>query len=130
MDNPYIYFIIGYGVSFVFWLGHEFLLKKWILISAILVSLFLAFMAFKYQGMESLQMKGGYAANDLFSPALFLIIYFLYRYLFKLIYKYEPIMTSYWSTSWDQEHHRKLHVGDSLFTVITLVLPILIPMFI
>jgi len=90
----------------------------------------MALIAFKYQGIEPLQMKGGYAANHFFSPALFLIIYFLSRYLFKLIYKNEPIMTSYWSKDWDQGEFRKLHIGDSLFTVITLVLPILIPMFI
>ena len=90
----------------------------------------MAIIAFKSQGIEELQMKGRHAANNLFAPALFLIIYFLSRYLFKLIYKYEPIMASYLSTSWSQGEQRKLHIGDSLFTVITLVLPILITLFI
>lgn len=90
----------------------------------------MVFIAFNSQGIDNLQMKGGYAANLFFSPAIFLIIYTLSRCLFKLIYKSESIMSGYLSFNWEQGAYRKLHIGDSVFTILTLVLPILIPLFI
>jgi len=130
MSTPATYLLIGMGIHLVFWLGHKLLRKKWVLVSAIILSGLLAFIAFNYQGIDSLQMKGGYAANLFFSPAMFLITYTLCRYFFKLIFKNEPIMSGYLSTNWEQGEYRKLHMGDSMFTVITLILPVVFPLFI
>ncbi|MDX2361774.1 MAG: hypothetical protein QNK23_13275 [Crocinitomicaceae bacterium] len=129
MNSPATYFIIGMGIHLTFLLGHKLLRKKRIMIGASVISACLAFTAYYFPYMESLQMKNGYAMNSLYSPAIFLVIYVLSRYLFKLIFKNEPIMAGYMSLSWEQGEYRKLHLGDSLFTVATLILPMIIPLF-
>lgn len=130
MYNPNTYFFIGLTVHLTFWAGYKLLKNKLFMGFAIATSALLALIAFNMQGIESLQMKGGYAANWFFTPALFLITYILFRYIFKLLFKNEPIMASYRATSWDQAEYRRLHAGDSIFTMLTLVLPMLIPLLI
>ncbi|MCR9171174.1 MAG: hypothetical protein NXI10_01685 [bacterium] len=100
------------------------------MISAIFVSLVLVAGGFNLQGFDSLQMKNGYAADWLFVPAFFLITFTVTRYLFKLIFKNEPIMAGSMMSSWEQGEYRRLHLGDSLFTVINGFVPMLIPIWI
>lgn len=128
--NPDVYFIVGASTHFVFWLAHKQLYKKAFLFSAVAISVIFIIVALNMQGIDALQNKVGYAANWLLSPGLFLLTYVIARFLFKAIFKNEPIMAGYMQFSWEQGEYRKLHLGDSLFTVITLFLPMLIPLWI
>ncbi|XOV66153.1 MAG: hypothetical protein ACFHU9_11000 [Fluviicola sp.] len=130
MQDPFVYFSIGCGVHLIFFLAYKLLRRNWYLVVAIAISLILVAGGFNLQGFETLQMKKGYAANWLFSPAFFLITFTTTRYLFKLIFKNEPIMAGYMQRSWNQGEYRRLHLGDSLFTVINMLLPMLIPLWI
>jgi hypothetical protein len=130
MQDPFVYFSIGCGVHLIFFLAYKLLRRKWYLVVAITISVVLVAGGFNLQGFDTLQMENGYAANWLFSPAFFLITFTTTRYLFKLIFKNEPIMAGYMQKSWDQGEYRRLHLGDSLFTVINMFFPVLIPLWI
>jgi len=77
---------------------------------------------------ESLKMVNGNAAEWTFFPLLFMIYYWVFRQLFLKIFKNEPLMTGYMQTSWEQGEYRRLHMGDAIFTILTLILPFLTTM--
>lgn len=56
-------------------------------------------------------------------PFFFLVIYQFLRFIFKRIFGNEPILAGYWQRSWDQGEYRRLHFGDSVFTIALLFLP-------
>ena len=70
-------------------------------------------------------MPNGNAAFCSFLPILFMIYYSILRRLFLVIFGNEPIMKAYMQSNWEQGEYRRLHHGDALFTVLTLILPFL-----
>ena len=80
-------------------------------------------------GRESLKMQNGNAATWAFLPLFYMIYYWIFRNLFRIIFGDEPLMTGYMQSSWKQGEYRKLHMGDAIFTVSTLILPFLTTLF-
>jgi hypothetical protein len=70
-------------------------------------------------------MEKGNAATWTFFPVLFIIYFGLFRQLFLKLFKNEPLMTGYMRWSWEQGEYRRLHMGDAIFTISTLIFPFL-----
>ena len=130
MDNQLTYIISGAGVQFALFIGYK-LLKKpktyWIVLF-----LTIGFALFGYLNMDrpSLEMANGNAATWTFLPLLFMVYFGLLRNLFLKMFNNEPLMTGYMQWSWEQGEYRRLHYGDTIFTILTLILPFLTTLFI
>ena len=122
------YILLGGIGQLILWLSYKILANQktylFLFVGTILISLF----GYLNIDRESLQMVNGNAAEWTFLPLLFMIYYWLIRQLFLKVYKCEPLMTSFGQFSWDQGEYRRLHIGDSIFTVLTLILPFLTTM--
>jgi hypothetical protein len=92
-----------------------------IFIITILISIF----GYLNLDRPSLKMLQGNAAAWTFLPLFFIIYYTIFRQIYMKIFKDEPLMTGYMQTSWEQREYRRLHFGDALFTILTLILPLL-----
>src|SRR5690554_7228841 len=85
------------------------------------------FALFGYLNIDrpSLQMARGNAVTYTFLPILYIVYFGPLRQWFLKVFKNEPLMAGYMQWSWDQGEYRRLHFGDVIFTIATLILPIL-----
>lgn len=125
MDYQLTYIIIGGVGQLLLWLSYKILKNPKIYLILLCSTIIIAVFGYTNMDRQSLQMPNGNAAEWTFFPLLFLIYYWLLRQLFLKIFKNEPLMTGYMQISWDQGEYRRLHMGDALFTVLTLILPFL-----
>jgi len=125
MDYQLTYIIIGGVGQLLLWLSYKILKNSKIYLILLCSTIIIAVFGYTNMDRQSLQMPNGNAAEWTFFPLLFLIYYWLLRQLFLKIFKNEPLMTGYMQISWDQGEYRRLHMGDALFTILTLILPFL-----
>lgn len=125
MDYQLTYIIIGGVGQLLLWLSYKILKNPKIYLILLCSTIIIAVFGYTNMYRQSLQMPNGNAAEWTFFPLLFLIYYWLLRQLFLKIFKNEPLMTGYMQISWDQREYRRLHMGDALFTILTLILPFL-----
>ncbi|MCU7617753.1 hypothetical protein NZ698_11135 [Chryseobacterium sp. PBS4-4] len=128
--NPYLndqmtYIYSGGGGQIILWLGYKLLKKTKVYIICFILAVLLAVLGYLNIDNKLLMMPNGNAAFWSFLPLLFLIYYSILRKLFLVIYGNEPLMKAYMQSSWEQGEYRRLHYGDALFTVLTLILPFL-----
>lgn len=125
MDNQITYILIGGIGQLILWLSYKILKNQKTYLVLFGLTILIALFGCLNIDREPLQMGKGNAAEWTFLPVLFMIYYWIFRQLFMKIYKNEPLMPGYMYTSLEQEEHRRLHIGDFLFTIVTLVLPFL-----
>lgn len=125
LDNQSLYIFLGGVTHITLWLFYKKLRKKQTYLVLLIFTIFIALFGFLNLDRESLKMKNGNAAEWTFFPLLFMIYYWALRQMFLKIYGNEPLMTGYMQSSWEQGEYRKLHIGDAIFTILTLILPFL-----
>ncbi len=125
MDNQLTYIISGAGLQLVLFVGYKLLKKPKIYWTIFLLTVGLSIFGYLNMDRPSLEMANGNAATWTFLPLLFMIYFGLFRQLFLKLFKNEPLMTGYMQTSWEQGEYRRLHFGDAIFTISTLILPFL-----
>ena len=119
------YILLGGISQLVLWLSYKILKNQKIYICLLGLSFVLALFGYLNLDRESLKIVNRNAAHWTFLPLIFMIYYWILRQLFLKIFKNEPLMTGYMQSSWDQGEYRRLHMGDAIFTVLTLILPFL-----
>lgn len=119
------YILLGGIGQLILWLSYKILKNPKIYLGLFGLTVLLALFGYLNIDRESLKTVNGNAAEWTFFPLLFMIYYWVFRQLFLQIFKNEPIMTGYMQTSWEQGEYRRLHMGDALFTILTLILPVL-----
>ncbi len=125
MDNQMTYILIGGIGQLLLWLMYKILKNPKIYLGLFGLTVLIALFGYFNIDRESLQMVNGNAAEWTFFPMLFMIYYWIFRQLFLKIFKNEPLMTRYMQVSWEQGEYRRLHMGDAIFTILTLILPFL-----
>jgi len=125
MDNQLTYIISGAGLQLVLFIGYKLLKKPKNYWTILILTIGLATFGYLNMDRPSLEMAKGNAATWTFLPLLFMIYYGLFRQLFLKLFKNEPLMTGYLMMSWEQGEYRRLHFGDAIFTISTLILPFL-----
>jgi hypothetical protein len=125
MDNQMTYILLGGIGQLILWLSYKILKNPKIYLGLFGLTVLIALFGYLNIDRESLKMVNGNAAEWTFFPLLFMIYYWVFRQLFLQIFKNEPLMTGYVQTSWEQGEYRRLHMGDALFTILTLILPFL-----
>lgn len=125
MDNQLTYILLGGIGQLVLWLSYKILKNPKIYLGLFGLTVLIALFGYLNIDRESLKMVNGNAAEWTFFPLLYMIYYWVFRQLFLRIFKNEPLMTGYMQTSWEQGEYRRLHMGDALFTILTLILPFL-----
>jgi hypothetical protein len=125
MDNQLTYIISGAGLQLVLFLGYKFLKKPKTYWSILLLTMGFALLGILNLDRPSLEMVNGNAAFWTFLPVLFMVYFGILRQLFLKLFKNEPLMSGYMQWSWDQGEYRRLHFGDAIFTISTLILPFL-----
>jgi hypothetical protein len=125
MDNQLTYIISGAGLQLVLFVGYKLLKKPKTYWTIFLLTVGLSIFGYLNMDRPSLEMANGNAATWTFLPLLFMIYFGLFRQLFLKLFKNEPLMTGYMQTSWEQAEYRRLHFGDAIFTISTLILPFL-----
>ena len=119
------YILLGGIGHLVLWLSYKILKNPKIYLGLFGLTVLIALFGYFNIDRESLKMGYRNAAEWTFLPLLFMIYYWVFRQLFLRIFKNEPLMTGYMQTSWEQGEYRRLHMGDALFTILTLILPFL-----
>ncbi len=125
IDNQLTYILLGAIGQLILWLSYKILKKPKIYFSLLFLTILIALFGYLNIDRESLQMANGNAAQWTFFPLLFMIYYWIFRQLFLKIYKSEPLMVSYMETYSAEAVYRRLHIGDLIFTLSTLMLPFL-----
>lgn len=125
LNNQMTYICLGGGFQIILWLGYKLLKKPKIYISCLIIAILLAILGYANVDNKLLIMPNGNAAFWAFLPLLFLIYYAIFRTLFIIIFGHEPLMTGYMQSSWEQGEYRRLHFGDAVFTILTLLSPFL-----
>lgn len=125
MDNQLTYIILGAGLQLVLFIGYKLLKKPKTYWTIFILTIGLAVFGYLNMDRPSLEMANGNAATWTFLPLLFMIYFGLIRQLFLKMFKNEPLMTGYMYPSWEQGEYRRLHFGDAIFTISTLILPFL-----
>jgi hypothetical protein len=128
MDNQMTYILLGGIGQLILWLSYKILKNPKIYLGLFGLTVLIALFGYLNIDRESLKMVNGNAAEWTFFPLLFMIYYWVFRQLFLKIFKNEPLMTGYIQTSWEQGEYRRLHMGDAIFTILTLILPFLTTM--
>ncbi|MFN3406053.1 MAG: hypothetical protein ACK40G_18305 [Cytophagaceae bacterium] len=119
------YILLGGISQIILWLSYKLLKNPKIYLGLLVLTVLIAIFGYHNIDRESLKMANGNAAEWAFLPLLFMIYYWIFRQLFLIIFKKEPLMTGYMQRSWEQAEYRRLHIGDALFTISTLILPFL-----
>lgn len=124
-----LYFLSGLTVQYLMLFFHQSLqIRKYRILSLLTIIFFIACYIFiKSNVFTHLRNQG--KTGPLLAPGIFLVVYFLLRKLFLLIFKNEPIVAMFYSLSWEQGEYRKLHFGDLIFTALNMILPIGISLF-
>ena len=125
MDNQMIYILLGVSGHIFLWLSYKMLKNRKIYLILFGLTVLIALFGYLNIDRESLKMPNGNAAEWTFHPLLFMIYYWIFRQLFLKIFKNEPLMAGFMQTSWEQGEYRRLHLGDVIFSMLTLILPFL-----
>ncbi|MCS4302751.1 hypothetical protein [Chryseobacterium sp. BIGb0232] len=125
MDNQSLYIFVGGLVHIILWLSYKILKNKTIYLIVLFFTILIALLGYLNIHRETLKMPNGNAAAFAFLPLFYMIYYWILRNLFLIIFGNEPLQTGYMQSSWEQGEYRKLHMGDAIFTVLTLLLPFL-----
>ncbi len=125
MNNQLTYKITGAGILLILFLGYKILRKPKVYWTILIITIGIALFGLFNMDRPALEMVNGNAATWTFFPVLFMIYFGLLRQLFLKLFKNEPLMSGYYQTSWEQGEYRKLHMGDVIFTILTLILPFL-----
>ncbi|WP_417609066.1 hypothetical protein [Owenweeksia hongkongensis] len=125
MDNQLTYIILGAGLQLVLFVGYKLLKQPKIYWIIFLLTVGFSFFGYLNIDRHSLEMVNGNAATWTFLPFFFIVYFGLFRQLFLKLFKNEPLITGYIQTSWEQGEYRRLHFGDAIFTISTLILPFL-----
>ncbi|PHS06376.1 MAG: hypothetical protein COA88_10830 [Kordia sp.] len=123
MNDQMTYILIGGIGQLALWLMYKILKNPKIYLGLFGLTILIALFGYFNMDRESLQMVNGNASYWTFFPILFMIYYWIFRQLFLKTFKNEPLMTGYMQSSWEQGEYRKLHMGDVMFTILTLILP-------
>lgn len=118
-----IYLIIGIAIE-LFFIGimtFRLIISKKLYFIFLLISITFGLIGFYLRFSQNL-VKSYY----LLIPLIFLFLYQLLRFVFKLFFGYEPILSGYKQQSWNQGEYRKLHFGDVIFTILLLFSPVII----
>lgn len=119
-----LYILIGVLGQLTLVLLYKKLKNPRIFTAFLVLTILIALFGYLNRSRESLEMVNGNAAEFTLLPLLFLIYYWIFRQLFLLVFKNEPLMRGQ-TVSWDIGEYRKSHLGDAFFTAATLLLPIL-----
>jgi hypothetical protein len=125
MNNQLTYILIGGIGQLSLFLLYKTLKNPKVYYSLLILTVGIAILGFMNYERPSLQMENGNAASWMYLPLLFMIYYKILRLAFIKLFKNEPLMTGYMQFSWNQGEYRRLHLGDSMFTIGTLILPFL-----
>lgn len=125
LDSQTLYIMLGGITQLLLWLSYKILKNKKIYLICLSITILIAYFGYSNLSRPSLKMANGNAAEWTFFPLLFMIYYWVFRQFFLLIFGNEPLMTGYMQSSWEQGEYRRLHMGDALFTILTLILPFL-----
>jgi hypothetical protein len=128
MDNQMTYILLGGIGQLILWLSYKILKNQKIYLGLFGLTVLIALFGYLNIDRESLKMVNGNAAEWTFFPLFFMIYYWIFRQLFLKLFENEPLMTGYMQTSWEQGEYRRLHMGDAIFTILTLILPFLTTM--
>lgn len=123
LDNQSLYIAVGSIVQIALWLFYKILRNTKVFLIILLFTILIALLGYFNLDRESLKMVKGSVATWTFLPLFFMIYYWIFRNLFLIVFGNEPIMGGYLQSSWEQGEYRKLHIGDSIFTALTLILP-------
>ena len=124
------YILLGGIGHIILFLSYKILKKSKLYLGLLGLTVLIALFGYFNIDRESLKMVNGNAAEWTFLPLLFMVYYWILRQLFLKIFKYEPLMTGFMQKNWDQGEYRRLHMGDAIFTISTLFLPILTKSFV
>jgi len=119
------YFLIGGIGHIILWMSYKKLKQKKTYLTLLTLTVILATFGFLNIDNQELKMENGTAAAWAFIPLFFMIFYWFIRQIFIMKFHNEPLMTGYFKSSWNQGEYRRLHIGDALFTILTLILPML-----
>ncbi|CAD0219653.1 hypothetical protein KYG33_01365 [Chryseobacterium sp. D764] len=125
LDNQSLYIMLGGIGQFILWMSYKVLKNRTTYLIILIFAILIALLGYLNINRESLKMTNGSAATWAFLPLFFMIYYWILRNLFIIIFGNEPLMTGYMQSSWEQGEYRKLHMGDAIFTVLTLISPFL-----
>jgi len=125
MDNQMTYFLIGGIGHIILWMSYKKLKQKKTYLTLLTLTVILATFGFLNIDNQELKMENGTAAAWAFIPLFFMIFYWFIRQIFIMKFHNKPLMTGYFKSSWNQGEYRRLHIGDALFTILTLILPML-----
>lgn len=123
LDNQSLYIMLGGIGQFILWMSYKVLKNRTTYLIILIFAILIALLGYLNINRESLKMTNGSAATWTFLPLFFMIYYWILRNLFIIIFGNEPLMTGYMQSSWEQGEYRKLHMGDAIFTVLTLISP-------
>jgi len=131
MKNPDWYFYLGatcWLILLVF-AYTKYLNKLRFIIPNLIFSLVLALYGFLNFNDPSIQLKNGSAAAFLFLPIFYLVFYIILRKIYLVLFADEPLMTAPYMWSWNSGEHRKHNFPDAIFTILTVMLPLLMVYF-
>lgn len=118
-----IYLIIGFAIE-LFFIGvmtFKLIIPKKLYFMFLIISIIISLIGFYFRVNQNLK-----ESYYLLIPFNFLLLYQLLRFVFKLFFGNEPILSGYKQISWDQGEYRKLHFGDMVFTILLLFSPVII----
>lgn len=122
--------IIALLIHLVFHLKYKKVRIRKVFWTLITISSFLALTGYIIRNQPSLT-YGNINASVFFYLPLFSLLYIgFFRMFFQEIYYEEPIMAKPYSIGLNQGEYRRLHAGDIIFTIFTLLAPILTVMII
>lgn len=124
MNNQWTYILLGTIVHLALWFFYKKLKQPKIYLSCLVLAICIALFGYLNMDRAALQAVNGSFATWAFQPLLFMVYYWIFRQLFLKIFKNEPLMTYPGMMSWEIGEYRRLHMGDAVFTICTLILPI------
>ncbi|MDW9379116.1 hypothetical protein [Chryseobacterium sp. JV558] len=125
MDSQSLYIFLGGFGQIILWLSYKILKNRITYLIVLFFTILIALFGYLNINRETLKMPNGNAATFAFLPLLYMVYYWILRNLFLIIFGNEPLLTGYMQSSWEQGEYRKLHMGDAVFTILTLILPFL-----
>ncbi|UII24249.1 hypothetical protein [Fulvivirga ligni] len=129
MSEASVLMMIALGFHIILWVSYKLLRRLIVYIPVLLFTLGMAIFGYFNIDNPAFQMAKASAANFLFSPLIFIILFRMERFLFLKIFKNEPLLSGYMQRSWDQGEYRRLHFGDVIFTISCLLIPMVVPLF-
>jgi hypothetical protein len=124
MDAINICLVLGLIVHFSLILAYQKIRNRKVYLSLLSISTFIALIGFLLRNQPYLKSGEINASVFFYLPILSLLYLGFFRLFFQEMFGEEPLMTKAYSLSWEQGEYRRLHFGDLLFTLFTILGPI------